>query len=254
MDTSPEEPWYLAFFRGDYRAFWHPQGDDDPDRDAREAEGVVALLGLQPGEKVLDLCCGQGRHCVELARRGMDVTGLDLSGSLLAEARRRVEDAGLRAGLVQADMREILFQAEFDAAINMFTAFGYLESDAEDLKALRAVRAALRPGGRFLLDARNFDGVSSRPGSFQHWVEAEDGGFCLTAHELRLHPRAWVVKTIVLDGADRREYEMHMRAYTADEMERMFGEAGFPHFEVYGDWDGGELTSASGRLICVGRT
>lgn len=246
-------PWYRDFFLGDYRGFWHPQ--DDPERDVREVEGALALLGLEPGQKVLDLACGQGRHCVELARRGLAVTGLDLSESLLDEARRRTADAGLDVRYVQADMREIPFVVEFDAIINMFTAFGYLESDEEDLKVLRAAARALKPAGALLLDLSNPDGPARRPGGrgFREWRELGPQRFLLAEHFILLHPRRWRIRVIVLDGAEQREHEMHLRAYSADDLDRMMSDAGFAHVEAYGGVDGSELTVDSLRMVVVGR-
>ena len=103
-----------------------------PERTAAEVNGVVGQLGLAPGARLLDLCCGQGRHAVPLARLGLRVTGLDLSRPLLARA-AAAADGGPPVGLVAADMRRLPFaDGSFDAVLNLFNSFGYLEDETQD--------------------------------------------------------------------------------------------------------------------------
>jgi len=251
--VSPQAPWYEEFFTQDYRAFWH-SWPDDPERCSREMDGVMALLELEPGDAVLDLCCGQGRHSVELAKRGLKVTGLDLSESLLDEARQAAVDAGVEVRFVRRDMRDIPFSAEFDAVICMFTAFGYLETDEEDQKVICAAAGALKPGGALLLDLANHD-ANHRAGlrdGCREWREAK-GGYALIEHRMCLHPRAWHVDVICLDKATERRYTLKIRAYTADEAERMMHAAGLSGVGVCGGLDGRELTAEASRLIVTAR-
>ena len=97
-----------------------------------------ARSSLKPGASVLDLCCGQGRHSVQLAKRGFQVTGLDLNAEYLDLASKAAEAAKVTIETVAADMREIPFENKFDAIVNMYSSFGYLESEAEDLKVLES--------------------------------------------------------------------------------------------------------------------
>ena len=138
-------PWYETFFDEGYYFIYERRVS--PDYTQREVDGVVSLLGLTPGARVLDLCCGHGRHSIELARRGFDVTGQDLSEIFLRRARHDSAEAGAKVRWVRSDMREIPFEAEFDVVVNLFTAFGYLESEAEDQRVFAQVRKALRPEG-----------------------------------------------------------------------------------------------------------
>src|SRR5262249_43283414 len=133
-------------------------GEAAAERTAVEVEFLVQALALPPGAALLDLACGHGRHTIELARRGYQVTGLDLSTSHLALARQAAAAQGVVVSWVEADMRE-LPPGPFDAVINLFSAFGYLESDAADQQVLAAVGRVLRPGGRFILDTRNREHV-----------------------------------------------------------------------------------------------
>lgn len=148
-------PWWEEFFDEHYFDLYEPYLT--PERTAREVEGVIQILALPLGAKVLDLCCGHGRHTIPLAKAGYQVTGLDLSEVFLKRARQDAAAADVAVTWVRRDMRDIPFQNEFDAIVNLFTAFGYFDDKAENQKVLEAVARALKPGGRFLIDVINRD-------------------------------------------------------------------------------------------------
>ena len=151
MTSGAEREWWGTFFGPDYLRMYR----FDPTRTRQEVDGVLDILGLKPAASVLDLCCGQGRHAVELARRGYEVTGLDASGFLLREARKAARRRRVAVAWVRGDMREIPFRNRFDAVVNLFTSFGYFRTKAEDLAVLRGVRRALKPSGHLLIDTLN---------------------------------------------------------------------------------------------------
>src|SRR5687768_6132185 len=109
----------------------------------READALLTLLALAPGMQILDVPCGEGRHAVALARRGLSVVGIDLSAPLLEHAREKVEE-GMDVAFQRADMRDIGERERFDAAITMWGSFGYFD-DEGNLAFARAVHQALRP-------------------------------------------------------------------------------------------------------------
>jgi 2-polyprenyl-3-methyl-5-hydroxy-6-metoxy-1,4-benzoquinol methylase len=96
-----------------------------------DIEAAVALLGIEPGARVLDLCCGVGRHSLELARLGHQVTAVDRTQAYLDQASARAEAEGLTIEYVCADMRAFCREAAYDASVNLYTSFGYFE-DIED--------------------------------------------------------------------------------------------------------------------------
>ena len=104
-----DQPWYESFFGRDYLDVYGYQFTDE--RAEAETEFAIRALALKPGERVLDLCCGQGRHAVLLARHGCDVTALDLSAEYLELAQTAARAAGVKLETVHADMREIPFRA-----------------------------------------------------------------------------------------------------------------------------------------------
>ncbi len=245
------QPWYRTFF-GDaylriYAAFLTPE------RTAQEVEGIVTLLALPPGSRILDLACGYGRHAIPLAERGYQVTGQDLSAEFLAKAKADADARGVPMRWVHSDMREIPFADEFDAVINIFTAFGYLESEADDLKVLRQVHKALKPGGVFLQEMRH------RESLIRHYLPStitrhEDGLLVLEEHQFNLLTSRNEVRVTVLhpDG-QRAEYHHAARIYSLTELARMLEEAGLKVEASYGGLDGSRLTLDSRRLAVLSR-
>ena len=119
----------------------------------QEVDHVVAALGLQTGERVLDVGCGPGRHAHELARRGIVVHGVDISAPFVELARR---DAPAGATFERLDARALPFDSEFDAAICLCQgAFGLMTAGGDDATVLAGIARALRPHGRLALSAFN---------------------------------------------------------------------------------------------------
>jgi|AP95_1055475.scaffolds.fasta_scaffold87820_1 SAM-dependent methyltransferase len=241
--------WYTSFFGQDYlEVYGHLFA-----REASEAEAqfVRRTLELKPGEKVLDLCCGQGRHAVPLAREGLAMTGLDMTESYLELAKSAAHEAGVRLNLVRGDMRELRFEQEFDAVINMFTAFGYFDDEADDQRVLDGAARALKAGGRILLDLLNRDWVAA------NYVRSErrtgpDGTVFIENRKFDSESgRNHIEFTIIdPDGAERTTGH-HIRLYVATEISRMLAGAGLAVQRMYGGYDGEPLSVDSRRMIVV---
>jgi 2-polyprenyl-3-methyl-5-hydroxy-6-metoxy-1,4-benzoquinol methylase len=243
--------WYVDFFReGFYYRTYAPMGHFH--RTEEEAEFIVQALGLEPGAAILDLGCGQGRHTVALARRGYRMTGLDLTALHLRLARRAAREAGVEVRWQRADMRDILWEEEFDAVINMFTTFGYLESDEEDFKVLQAVARSLRPGGRFLIDTinrerlmRRWEELPARQKGLDGTIRIEERSFDFLTSRQRNR-----VVAVYPDGT-RDEREIHLRLYTLTELTKMLSRAGLEFRRVWGWYGGQDYGFDSVRMIVL---
>jgi SAM-dependent methyltransferase len=248
--TKRRSKWYVDFFRqGFYHRSWAPA--ERFERAEREVDFIVEALGVPPGASVLDLCCGEGRHAIALARRGFRMSGLDLSAFHLRLARQAANEAGVSVRWHRGDMRDIPWEGEFDAIINVFTSFGYLESDEEDFKVLAGVAKALKPGGRFLLDTIN------REMLVRHWeehiwqeghegtVRLEDRRFDFLAGRQRNR-----VLSIDPDGT-RSEREIDLRLYTLKELADMLSRAGLVVRRAWGGFDGREYGLDNRRMIVL---
>ena len=248
--TSGPSSWYTEFFNEDYPKIYRERLSQDATE--RETAFVVDILGLREGDRVLDLACGHGRHAVELARRGMVVTGQDLNGDYLQMAQEDAARAGVEIETVHGDMRGIPFTDEFDAVINMFTAFGYFDSEDEDMRVLHAVSNALKSGGTLLLDTINREWVLSNYVQ-NDWHTDDDGNTFLEHREFDLATsRNRVTFSIVAADGTRRESPGHdVRLYTLTELVRLLDVAGLQPSAVYGDYDGAPYSIDTPRMIVV---
>ncbi len=212
-----------------------------------EIAWILAHAARPSGARVLDAPCGFGRHSVLLARRGFDVTGVDLSATELERARHRGAAAGVTLRLVQQDMRDMDFSTEFDLALNLFSSIGYF-SDDEDRLLLDRFCTGLRPGGVFVLDTRNRDHV------VRHY-EAEET-FALPDGRVRIRNRIDFATSRVhgqwwLEEGDRYLGETVLRLYSAHELYRMLRPERWSKVELFGDLAGHPFGIDSPRLVLV---
>jgi SAM-dependent methyltransferase len=247
----PDTPWYTTFFGEDYLRVYVPYLT--PERTRAEVMGILRLLNLPGGARILDLACGYGRHSIPLAAVGYQVTGLDLSDAQLRRARVTAQDAAVDVRWLQGDMRALPFASEFDAVINIFTAFGYLESTEQDIEVLRQVQKALVPGGAFLLE------TASRDSLVRHYVPADighlaDGTLVLQEQQFDLRSGRLAVRlALVAPDGKRQEYRQSIRIYTLTELDALLANAGLQLQACYGDLDGSALDLTSRRLVLLAR-
>lgn len=125
-----------------------------------EIDFLHKIFRLPKGAKILDIGCGTGRHSIELAKRGYQMTGLDQSSGMLAQAQKDADKAGVKIKFIQADATDFALTARFDAAICLCEgAFGLLGKYDDpvwrDIKVLSNIRKCLKPNAKFVLTALN---------------------------------------------------------------------------------------------------
>jgi SAM-dependent methyltransferase len=238
----------------DYFDEWYlPTHGDGLARAPAEAEFVLRALGLPPGSAILDLACGHGRHAVELAARGYEVAGLDLSRVLLTKADEAARARGVKVELVEEDMRRIpeAWAARFDAVMNVFTAWGYFAQDRDNEQVIEGVVRSLKLGGRFFLDVINREWVIRHFRDTQ-WSEEADGILALERVKLDLRAgRSDSVRTFVLPDGRRFVRPVSVRLFTLAEVSGMFARHHLEIKAVYGGWGGEAYTMDSRRMIVV---
>lgn len=208
----------------------------------RQVDFLVEKLQLKGGEKILDLACGFGRHSLELARRGYDVTGVDITSDYVKYASEQAEQEHLNAHFICSDIRKISFENEFDIVLNMADgAVGYLENDEENSKIFSVVANALKSGGKHFMDIMN-GSYAETHFPCKLWDEGEK---CLTLSNFEWDSKT---KTLIYGQLDfpydEPLYKPVMdegntiRLYTLDEIRSIFASLDMNVLESYADFSG----------------
>ncbi len=244
-------PWYKDWFRDTNYSVVYEH------RDETEAEEMIDLIeqkiGRNPERRVLDVGCGSGRHAILFAKRGYsDVTGIDLSPTLLAEAQEQTSSLHLDIQFLERDMRDIPLEP-FDLAVNLFTSFGYFETNEENSTVIRHVAKQLaQTNGWFVIDFLN-----------SSWVRSH-----LVAHDERIAPNGmhiqqtrWIEngriekRLLIRNSIEAREYIESVKLFDLSDFSNMFESAGLTLEHVFGSYSGTSFNrDTSPRLIMFCRT
>jgi len=215
-----------------------------------EVGRLIRLLGDVPrGSKILDLCCGIGRHSLELARLGYDVTGVDITRPYLEMAGESARKEGLDIQFVQSDMRYFCRPGTFDVVVNLCTSFGYMENIQEDMKVLENAYQSLRDGGKFFIEIRGKEVIAA---GFQPVEELEFDGYKVLAESRILED--WNMlecKRTITRGDEKKEIIAYHRLYSAAELKQYLERIGFKHLLVYGDFAGAPYDHKAKSMIIV---
>jgi SAM-dependent methyltransferase len=234
------------------------QAFESPTDAASDVEWIIGVAALEAAARVLDAPCGFGRHSIELARRGFQVTGVDFSETELDRARKAATGAGVPLRLVCQDIRDMEFPGEFDLAVNLFSSIGYF-SDDEDRLVIDRFWRALKPGGVFVLDTRNRDQlVRSLPPEERKrangWTLRIENAFDPATSRWRA--RWWRSKRATAkakEGAAELIGESEIRLYSAHELSAMLRPERWGHVALYGGLEGTPFSLDAPRLVLVAR-
>lgn len=184
---------------------------------------------------------------------GAKVAGVDLSETLLDEARRRFDEIGRKAELVRSDMRNLPFEEQFDGVTMWFTSFGYFESVKEDFIVLKEIRRVLRKTGWWWVDIPNPAHLAkSLVPKSRRETDGPNGPAVVV--EKRRITSSQVIKKIEIDDSDgRRCFEERVRLYPPEHFGSLVKRAGLTALGVLGDYDGSPFTPAVPRQIWYGR-
>jgi len=213
-----------------------------------EADFIQKVLRLTPRTKILDVPCGNGRLSLELASRGYQVTGVDITLPLLDDARRKAAKQQLEVVWEHRDMRDLPWQEEFDDAFCFWGSFGYFD-EIGNRGFLKAVAHALKPGARFLLDTHIAETLLPR---FQKrdWQRVGDILMLQERCYDHLHSRVDAEMTLVKSGRITKRASS-VRIYTYRQLCQLLGEVGFAICEGYGSLNRESFKFGSQRLYLV---
>ncbi|MEW6620099.1 MAG: methyltransferase domain-containing protein [bacterium] len=211
---------------------------EDENLTAKEVDLFSKILRLSPEDRILDLCCGQGRHTFELASRGItDIDALDRSYYLIQKAKTQAKKEGLNIRFKEGDARKIPFSPDtFDVVVILGNSFGYFETIQDDLQVLKEIFRVLKPWGRILIDVADGKYLKKQfqPRSWEwidkkHFVCRERS---LSKDKQRLISRE--VVTHVEKGVITDQFYAE-RLYTRESMEELLKSAGFTNIAFHGE-------------------
>lgn len=216
----------------------------------QDAEHAIAMLKLEPGARICDLCCGVGRHSLELARRGFHVTSVDRTARYLDQAKAKAMAERLDIEFVHQDARDFRRPDSFDAVINLFTSFGYFEDPRENIAVLENIYTSLISGGKLLLELMSKE-VLARIFQERDWRQ-EDGAILLEERKVGKKWEFIESRWILFKDGKKYEHTFYPKLYSAVELCEMLSRCGFREMETFGGLDGSPYDQNANRLTVLG--
>jgi len=242
IENSKTENWFASWFDTPYYHILYK------DRNYREAQvfmdNLTHYLNLPEKSKVLDLACGKGRHSIYLNQLGFDVIGADLSENSIEIASKNANDT---LHFQVHDMRDT-FEEKFDAIFNLFTSFGYFESDDDNLKTLIAIKESLSEYGFAVIDFMNVHQVIAN--LVPEETKSVDGiDFQIKRYVADNH----IFKEIDFDDqGEHFHFTEKVKALTLEDFQSLMDEAGIYLLDTFGDYKLKKFhKNTSERLIMI---
>jgi D-alanine-D-alanine ligase len=210
---------------------------DDQEITRREISLFLEVLRPAVDDAILDLCCGQGRHTLEMNRRGFKVEGLDRSRYLIQKARTLAEKEGLNIKFREGDARKLLYPTDtFEVVMILGNSFGYFETIQDDLRVLKQVFRVLKPGGRLLVDVA--DGEYLRKNfEARSWEWIDQKRFVCRERSLSVDQQRLISREVITDinkGVIADQFYAET-LYDRESLIRLMLEAGFSNIAWHGE-------------------
>jgi SAM-dependent methyltransferase len=213
-----------------------------------QVDFLVRATAIQPGARVLDLGCGHGRHSIELAKRGFDVTGVDLVEGFLDVGRKAAEETGVKVNFVRGDIAGFETHEPYDAALCLFDAFGFFD-DAHSIKALRCAHGALSMGGRFVLDLRTREWMTRLPSCAVS--DKGNGDMMVDRHHFDIGTSRFVDRRTYVRDGKQREVMFSVRLYAFTEIRLILHTIGFEMTAAFGGFEETPISAAKPRMVLL---
>lgn len=251
-----DKTWFKKWFgTKEYLELYHHRNTTDA---AKIAGLITRRLKLPKGSRVLDLACGNGRHSVYFAAKGYDVLGLDLSEYLISQANRKLKGDyskyKQRLTFEIRDMRYITHRREFDLVVNLFSSFGYFNSDAENFKVIKSISGSLKPNGYFFFDFLNAGYI--RKNLVHSDISVRNHNVILQVREIKdnsVYKSIYIIKNNTKGKTPAASsYTEMIKLYTLADFKKVFAKNGLKILNTYGDYSGRKFeVNKSERLIIL---
>ncbi|GAB3342541.1 class I SAM-dependent methyltransferase [Larkinella ripae] len=239
--------WYKNFFSGLVQEAWKAAQTDE--QTELEADFLNDVLALQPGQRVLDIFCGHGRHALELARMGYAVTGVDISAESVQELRKTAQRENLSIDARAGDFQTLALEGGFQGAYCLGNSFSFFPHD--QMRAfLQKIAGQLVAGSHFVAETAMI--AESILPDFQErsWMQIGDITFLL---ENEYDARSSCINaqlTYIRNGHTEQRKAKHY-IYTLAELDRLFQQVGLAPTERFGALDGADFQLGDERLWLV---
>jgi SAM-dependent methyltransferase len=223
------EEWFGEWFDSPYYHILYKHRDEDEAR--AFIDRLSVHMDLRPDHLILDLACGKGRHAIYLNQKGFNVVGLDLSTQNIAFARKFENN---RLKFYQHDMRAIWKKEKFDIILNLFTSFGYFDTEQENQLAIGAMAKSLVKGGKLLIDFLN-------PYTVIHNLVPQEirqvDGITFYIRKF-LSENGYIIKDIEIEERNSKQYfQERVKAIRRVRFLEYFQKAGLTLNNIFGDYD-----------------
>jgi D-alanine-D-alanine ligase len=203
----------------------------------KEVDMFSEILNLTADDTILDLCCGQGRHALEMTKRGFKVEGLDRSRYLIQKAKASAKKENLNVKFKEGDARKLPFSPDnFEVVMMLGNSFGYFETVQDDLRILKEIFRILKPWGRLLLDVTDGEYVKEKYQA-RSWEWINKKLFVCRERSLSADRQRLISREVVTDvtkGVIADQFYAE-RLYTKKNLLSLFKEAGFSDVVVHGE-------------------
>ena len=237
LEEHVHPDWWRRIFNSLYLK---TDGDvvDDQNITIQEVDLFSEILKLSPDDKILDLCCGQGRHSLELARREfLNIEGLDISHYLIQKGKTQARKEGLSVKFREGDARRLTYSPDtFDVVMILGNSFGYFEAIQDDLRVLRQLLRVLKPWGRLLIDVADGEYLREQfqPRSWE-WIDKKH--FVCRERSLSLDRQRLISREVITHvekGVIADQFYAE-RLYTRESLRKLLETAGFSDITFHGE-------------------
>lgn len=230
--------WFEKWFDDLYLQLYSHRNDDDA---KKQIQLIIKTINPSKSEKILDLGCGEGRHCKIFQNKGYSVEGIDLSKILINSGKNKNPDVNIKIG----DMRKI--EGKYHLILSLFTSFGYFETDEENLEIIKSVSNALLPHGYYWLDFLNTNYLQNN--LIPTTEKVLNNG--VKVLEKRKIENNFVFKEIIFSSGEI--YTERVKLYDKKSLENMFLKASLKPIDIFGDYLGSTWSENSTRTIIYGK-
>lgn len=241
------QDWYKKSFNLDYLKVYSHRNNKDA---LKAINFIEEELPLQKDHLILDLCCGSGRHSINLSNKGYTCIGYDLSEQMLFTAWKESIDNKISLNLIRGDMRHLPFKNTFDVVLNLFTSFGYFDDDEDNQQVIREVSTSLKKDGMFVMDYINREHVFNNLVS-KSSRKLENGWFITEDRSLDKENNK-IIKEITISKEDNTaKYHEVLKVYDFETLASFFKNAGLEITKVFGDFNGEEYDNISSKRLII---